>query len=444
MQMWQKRIAWISTMLIFFVLTPLLILYGQGYNFNLAKQKIEQTGIVYIKTYPRSVEIYLNDQLLSNSTPYRIKRLPAGEYQIQIKKSGFYTWQKKITVESGKTTFLEDIVLYAQKEPKPFSNFQLISYQVSNANNVLFLVRKDNNTQLLYLDLAFNQLKKVRSWNNDEKISLLSWSPNERKYIYNENGKLFWSSLDGLSAAKDITVFQKYLAVFNWHEYADSKLYTLDQNKLLLIDLVNKQIETISNQTKATISFQNKLYLINENNQNKYKVTLSAAPINSDSDQIILPYTEQITVIDNGPVLSFLDSSNNFLYLIEVPLKNNSINYKLFPYVKAAQWYAPQRDKILYWNDNEIQIYYWDKKQSQNVYRSSDAIKNVRWHPNGTYIFFYENNSIRLSELDERSQKNVINIGQGKDIENYFINNKGDMLFYYHPDTQNFYSLELE
>ena len=95
MQMWQKRIAWISTMLIFFVLTPLLILYGQGYNFNLAKQKIEQTGIVYIKTYPRSVEIYLNDQLLSNSTPYRIKRLPAGEYQIQIKKSGFYTWQKK-------------------------------------------------------------------------------------------------------------------------------------------------------------------------------------------------------------------------------------------------------------------------------------------------------------------------------------------------------------
>ncbi|PJA94062.1 MAG: hypothetical protein CO133_00765 [Candidatus Komeilibacteria bacterium CG_4_9_14_3_um_filter_37_5] len=425
------------------MLTPILILYGQGYNFNLAKQRIEQTGIIYLKTYPRSTQIYLNNKLIANSTPYHIKRLPVGDYEITIKKDGYHSWQKKITVVAGMTTFIEDIVLYTDNAPREFSNFQLQSYFVSSANNLLMLTIKDNSYQLLYFDLNFNQLKKIKSWDLANKIELLAWSPNERKYIYRENNKFYWTSIDGLTTSKDISNNKSYLVNFTWHEFADNKIYSTINNQVKLLDLNLNRLESISSQASQVITDHNKSYILTAAD-NKFKSVLTELGIDVEHDRIILPFTSEVTVIKNGPVLSFIDQANNFLYLIDTPIKKTLANYKLIPYVKAAQWYAPQQDKILYWNDNEIQIYYWHKKQYQNVFRSSAVIKNANWHPNGSYIFFYENNTIRLTELDERDFKNTIDLVQDNNIDRFFVNNKGDVIYYYQPEKQKFYALQIQ
>lgn len=101
----------------FFVAAPLIIAYTAGYRYNWQTNQIEQTGVISIDVEPRDVEIIINGIHLEKRSPLRLTDRAPGSYRLEIKKTGFKTWQKDITVVSKQTTYIKNISLFPNALP---------------------------------------------------------------------------------------------------------------------------------------------------------------------------------------------------------------------------------------------------------------------------------------------------------------------------------------
>lgn len=79
-------------------LTSIILVYGAyGYGINTKTGAVIQNGLLYVDSKPSGASIYLNNQLQSNATLARLV-LPAGNYDLTIKKSGYRDWSRKFTL----------------------------------------------------------------------------------------------------------------------------------------------------------------------------------------------------------------------------------------------------------------------------------------------------------------------------------------------------------
>ena len=67
------------------------------------QQAPTQMGIVYIVTYPKGVNIFVDGEY-GGTSDVMITRLPAGTYDITLKRDGFMDWQGQVDAVAGKIT----------------------------------------------------------------------------------------------------------------------------------------------------------------------------------------------------------------------------------------------------------------------------------------------------------------------------------------------------
>jgi hypothetical protein len=108
----------ISFIVLFVITTPIIITYTAGYRWNTKKWRLEKVGIIFLRSRPAGADIYLNDKLLKDDTPSRLRGLLPDTYEIKVAKNGYTTWSKKLTVASALTTFAERIVLWKNTAPE--------------------------------------------------------------------------------------------------------------------------------------------------------------------------------------------------------------------------------------------------------------------------------------------------------------------------------------
>lgn len=82
------------------VLTTIILLFlAYGYAFG-ENGQIIQNGLIFVSSTPNPAQIYLNGQLNSSSTNSRLQ-LPAGQYKMELKLTGYRTWVRAVGVEGG-------------------------------------------------------------------------------------------------------------------------------------------------------------------------------------------------------------------------------------------------------------------------------------------------------------------------------------------------------
>lgn len=78
--------------------TILAIVFARGYRIDLGKKTVEPTGLLVATSIPDGAQVRVNGQLrtATNAT----LALSPGEYTVELKKDGFSTWQKRITLRA--------------------------------------------------------------------------------------------------------------------------------------------------------------------------------------------------------------------------------------------------------------------------------------------------------------------------------------------------------
>ena len=108
----KRAIAFYVSVLLFFVILPILLSYALGYRIDYMKLKAYKTGIIFINSKPSGASIYINGKLYDSLTPAQIEDLKPGPYKVKVKKESFYPWEEDLMVRPNMVTKADSIVLF--------------------------------------------------------------------------------------------------------------------------------------------------------------------------------------------------------------------------------------------------------------------------------------------------------------------------------------------
>ncbi len=433
-----RRALYLSFILAFLILTPLLIFYSLGYNLK-SGFIIEKSGMLVIDTEPKGAKIIIEDKgvqkfwskiLTKNKnfiqTPAKIKNLKPGEYKIEVNLAGYWPWLKKLTISPGKTTFAEDIYLFKNNEPTLIEESLAPSSSFSPDNKYFVYIDK-NQAQLV--DLASTDTKIVKfknnSSNNDYLENNIRWSSNEKRVLNNSH---IFSINDWDTPLFIESLIGEGFSNFGWDADNDHVLIYSYDNKIFSFDTGNNHNKEILEVEKLNsfLTKDNNIYLVEQNN-----TTTNFEVFNRYSDEkevkLELPLSDYSFVNTDHALINLLDIKHDILYIIDPNSKIKVLKEVLYG-TKEMQWIT--NSTLLYTTGFEIWIFDLNSLEKKLLTRISEPINNIEWHPSNNYIVFSTAKSINILELDNREKHSTTRIVNFDNIDKMVLDKKGEIIYF--------------
>lgn len=192
------------SLLIFLLLlaaTTLVILYGKGYRlgFGEGSPKVSKTGLMVATSLPDGAQVFI-DGNLTTATDNTLDLLP-GEYKVEIKKEGFFPWQKTLRVEKELVTKadallfpiapkLESITTTGVEEPVLDPSGTKIAFRVASSSAIRNGVYVYDMTARTVLSLQTAAKQLANDTTALFSTADLSWSPDGESVIATISGEL--------------------------------------------------------------------------------------------------------------------------------------------------------------------------------------------------------------------------------------------------------------
>jgi len=140
---------------LFFVLTPTIIMYTMGYRYDWRFGLLREIGAISIDVEPASTVVYLDDIKINQSLPVRLKNITPRKYLLRLEAPGYITWEKEIEVKNKETVYVKDISLLQKKSLQKIADGQARSLALSADQRFLAYARANQqNWQVSLLPLT--------------------------------------------------------------------------------------------------------------------------------------------------------------------------------------------------------------------------------------------------------------------------------------------------
>ena len=432
MHIWTKRVCYISAFIVFLTASMFFIFLALGYTYNFSKNRFEKTSVLYIKSYPRGADIFLNNKKYKKTTPTEITHLKPDLYNIKVEKDEYQGWEKQFLIKPEQTVFIEDISLFFNKSQSIVlenGEFQDLSLS-PDQQKLLFYDKKSK--RLNIFDLLEKRVITLEKNINEIQDNL--WSSDSQKVLLKIDNKYFISYVYLNLPLFELSVYVKFQPdKFFWDKFDSDFIYLFDTSKRLYkFDLRKKRLERmpISN-VLALKPEKDKIFYISDKNKeislylfdiHKSEETKILDLNNSSEYEFIFPYRDYFCL---------LDRKNHDLYLINP----NSEKYliKVFPNVKKIDWDLYNRI-LLFQSDFEIWFYDLITKEERLINRFSQNMSNSFWHKNNNHIFYILGDKVYISELDDRDRKNNFYLDNIYNSNFFLSNKKGNVLYHITPN----------
>jgi len=388
-----RTILFLSFLVLFLLMAPAIVLYSQGYRLDFENKKFSQTGGLFLKVLPKQAEVYLDSEL-SKKTDFffgsvLVENLLPQKYKIEVKKEGFYPWEKTLEIKEKQVTEAKNIILFPE-DPK-------FSVLFSGVENFWFspdqkkIVLKEDSQDIWSLKL-YETEKKVKTHLIDETD------------ISGQGADLI--SVEFSPDAKKISLQAGVREQLRYYE--------IDLGKTPAV-LARKEVPSLpSENTVALLESGNEIYYLDTFGY-LYK-TDSSFEAKEKINEIpfpVIPETEyKVRKIGN---LFFLQKEKSIY-----KLNDASRSFELFFDGINDLKLSPDSRKLLYFSDYEIWILFLEDdlplhEAGDKIFlvRLSEKIDDCSWL-NSNYLVFTAADKIKISEADNRDRINIVDIKQTK------------------------------
>ena len=415
--------------LVFALIAPIIIMYSQGYRFDVKKMKFLETGGIYVKTMPGDATITIDDELPNKNSGFSrsllIQNLLPESHVVKIEKDSYYSWTKKLNVEEKKVAEAKYVILFPNYIPF-----------ISIDNDVKSFYPYPDNNRILLLTIS-NELLSYDS-EKKEKTRILS----KTQTPYNISDITF--SGTGKRALIKTSTGLHYL--LNLESSTISLIKSMSSN-------TQKVVFDSNNEGSFFYQVNNLVYRVNDDKQTnprlfkKEKVEAFAVSGNSiyylekgllSRDNLIINTNEvlsskAIETADNNYELAIIE---NEIFLIE----NKKIVYlfnketKIFNKKVEAKTeikYTPFYERILFAADNELWLlllkdaetpFFAKAYSTIFISRFSQNINDIKWL-NGDYFVYTLGTKVNISEIDNRDHINSFELPQSETSKIFFNGN---------------------
>jgi hypothetical protein len=403
------------------------MLYAAGYRLGKNGLSIQRTGMFIIDSKPKGAKILIDGKLQKTwsismfneskgiTTPAKIKNLLPGEYELKIEMDGYWSWQKKLTINPGASTFAENIYLFKNDLPIQVAPADMASIHLSPNKNQAVIFSDD---LITFLNLTDESQKTTKRNNLTEKNIL--WSEDQNKIIIDN----YLYNLADLTSIIDLKKITPNSFNYKWN---GNTLYYQDKNSIYQLEPSNLAKKIVSNKIFNDYLIKNNyLYLIIKTNQ---AINLEVVDIttNENIKSINLPGSGNYSFINvEQNLLNLYDNNHKTLYLID-PMSAYEPLVEIINNVKTTHW--NDSSNLLYTNDFEIWLYNLGTKNKTLITRISDIINNAVLHPSKDYIIYSTDKTINTIELDERGKKNITELIKFDSINSFILINADTIYF---------------
>jgi hypothetical protein len=242
-----RSVLFYSSVLIFFIGLPFILIFALGYKIDLHNFRLIKTGLIYVKTRPPGASIYLNGKLVGERSPASMQELIPGTYKVALELEEHYPWKGQVEVEAGKVSRVDRIILFPlrpqlqQLNQEGFSAFRIDPER----KQVYYL---DEGKKIIYrsnLDAAdFEDIAGLP----DKFFQINGWeiSPDRKKLLifnYHQIGVVFFDNLPDSEYPVTPVLLdypqEKVMDVF-WHS-----------DSYHLVVLTDKHVQVVESRTNA-------------------------------------------------------------------------------------------------------------------------------------------------------------------------------------------------
>jgi hypothetical protein len=412
---------------IFIIMTILISLYASGYKFNLSwplkfNRLLQKTGMLNVSTTPKNATIYLDGKQQRKSvlnifkkdlitTPAKIKNILPGEYILRLERENYWPFERKIKIDSGQTTFAEDINLF-------LSDLPLLIKQDATGSPLL-----NDNGRYIYIS---SEGKIINLKDNSE--SPLQTKKNANGHWLKNSNKFF---VDGKildiekNTAIDLTILIGNTNATWQYSNFDNLIYYSDQKSINRLASDNRTISTlIKGEEYLTFEPRNEILFAVVQSGNQIALKSYFANSGEKSGQIDLPPVgDYVFKQENTRYVCLYDQKNFTLYLINPADMND---YSVVRGIKSWSWI--NNEEIIYNNDWEINIFNIQNGRSTLITRVSENIKNVLWHKDGGYYIFSTDNKINAADMQTGTVTTILN---SENIATPILDENNNLLYFY-------------
>ena len=404
--------------LVFFIAAPVIIFYASGYRYNLAKQKIEQTGHLLVTSKPSGADVKIDgkayDQwwrallhLSPSVTPARIKNLLSGEYTIDLSLDGYWPWRRKAVVLPQQTTFATDVALLIKKDPVSVVTVKdLVTYHPLSAQRAAYITPHS----LVVFDQGGNTSQTL--WSTTELIQDFKLVTSPVSYLVTTD-KAFWLIQDGKSPAQ--LARRPNISAISEQQ---GRLIGLAKTGLVDLNINGKQATEYSvNGTLIDILLQNTgaYYLVTDGGGSAlYRRTLSR---NTPAELILKLPVHGLSFLPDSTDRYVVLRGGEGLTVIDVTAR--SPHATIVPYAHDLRWIAA--DDALVWGDFEVSRYHFlgDHYDQMLIAREGGLIHGLALFAKLPYTFIVRaGEGISAWELEvPDNERNVYTVvSGGKDL----------------------------
>lgn len=186
----RRTIAFYFSVALFCTLLPVILSYALGYQIDYRNFRIYKTGILYISSRPAGASVYINGSMRQDLTPMQIEELKPGTYKVEVRRDGFYPWEKNMTVRPNMVTKADHIVLFPiAQEMKIISQRGIRNFMISDKGYIYYLKRSG----LLRSDMDGKNMTRLSPYGNwPDGIIGTKFSPDGNEFLF------FTSSMIGV------------------------------------------------------------------------------------------------------------------------------------------------------------------------------------------------------------------------------------------------------
>ena len=378
---------------IFFIITLIIVgtvgifatYYAKGYRLNLKTFKFQPNGILVLKSEPDGASVYVNGEL-KTATNANLSIAP-GTYDIEVKKDGYFSWYKRLTIEKEIVTQATISLFKNVPSLSPITQSGATNSLMSeDGGKIVFSVLpgkniSDDKVGLWTLDtfslpLGFNAGPK-RITDGDMGDAIYIFSPNGNQLLLTVSNGIFLIDTGSFTSQNQ----RVNVAARKDEILAGWKLEKENTNQSILKNLPNELLDLLSRKSSSFIFSP-------DDNMILYTASTSAnlpqnlvKPLPGASTQ-----TQERNINAGRTYVYDIKEDRNFLITDQAVTINNIDK----PEFSALRWMSTSRH-LIWAGSGQAVIMDYDGTNRQNVYSGSYSMPSVFPFSNATRLLILTN-----------------------------------------------------
>lgn len=430
MTLFQRRILALIFIFGFAFLTPAVIFYAAGYRYNFKQKRVEQLGLLHVTTEPNNTKLLLNSQTYDIDRELVLKSLRPGEVNVVIQKDDYHPWTKELEIESGKSTFIRDLVLFKDEEAEKVNEYESKLKLLYADDEVSFF---QSQFQLIRLNYESGEEIRLRTEDSSD-ISRIELNPDNSLMVFSQNNTWYGADFGDQTLKSIAGVLPP----------STSKVKFLNYDLIAINDEGAWQIfpdegftplSLIKQPLTQEVAVNDEGYWLIAAEPSKQRSFLYSFSSASSRSRLMtsLPYSPDYRIVDDyRGFLTIHDRENNALHLADT--QNTSTHVVTLNDVHTFQW-SDDHTQLLTATDFELNIHHIQNGNTQELLlRISTPIDETLWHPSENHVFYRVDDRLMLIERDARDIRNIITLDEKKDLMVLGADSDGENIWYASSD----------